>query len=108
MKTIRMPRRMGEITERLPAPQYDQPLIKRTRSQPQHELDVIESDATKKMQSAMKPSLDGASRNETAKKTSTLQLSGNTHVEVESKSLIQKAHELYNNNKSSHTVEKKQ
>ena len=23
MKTIRMPRRMGEITERLPAPQYD-------------------------------------------------------------------------------------
>ena len=108
MKTIRMPRRMGEITERMPAPQYDQPLIKRTRSQPQHQLEVIESDAAKKMQSAMKPSLDGSSRNETAKQTSTLQLSGNTHVEVESKSLIQKAHELYNNNKSSHNVEKKQ
>ena len=26
MKTIRMPRRMGEITERLPAPQYDNQL----------------------------------------------------------------------------------
>ena len=23
MKTIRMPRKMGEITERMPAPQYD-------------------------------------------------------------------------------------
>ena len=25
MKTIRMPRKMGEITERMPAPQYDLP-----------------------------------------------------------------------------------
>jgi len=32
MKTIRMPRRMGEITERLPAPQYDGPTFKRTNS----------------------------------------------------------------------------
>ena len=36
MKTIRMPRRMGEITERLPAPQYDNQsaAVKRTVSQP--------------------------------------------------------------------------
>lgn len=36
MKTIRMPRRMGEITERLPAPQYDtqSAAVKRTVSQP--------------------------------------------------------------------------
>ena len=32
MKTIRMPRRMGEITERMPKPQYDQPVFKRTNS----------------------------------------------------------------------------
>ena len=34
--TIRMPRKMGEITERMPAPQYDQPspAIKRTNSMP--------------------------------------------------------------------------
>ena len=36
MKTIRMPRRMGEITERLPKAQYDEPTptIKRTNSLP--------------------------------------------------------------------------
>ena len=36
MKTIRMPRKLGEITERMPAPQYDQPspAIKRTNSMP--------------------------------------------------------------------------
>jgi hypothetical protein len=34
MKTIRMPRRMGEITNRLPEPQYDKPTFKRTNSQP--------------------------------------------------------------------------
>lgn len=36
MKTIRMPRKMGEITERLPKPQYDAPTptIKRTNSMP--------------------------------------------------------------------------
>jgi len=42
MKTIRMPRRMGEITERMPAPQYDTATngsaIKRTTSQPQMPL----------------------------------------------------------------------
>lgn len=43
MKTIRMPRRMGEITERLPAPQYDQPTYKRTKSQPSSALDAIEN-----------------------------------------------------------------
>jgi hypothetical protein len=43
MKTVRMPRRMGEITDRLPAPQYDQPLIKRTNSLPQMQLEAIES-----------------------------------------------------------------
>ena len=48
MKTIRMPRRMGEITERLPAPQYDQQqqqMVKRTRSQPQSQLEVIDGDS---------------------------------------------------------------
>jgi len=36
LKTIKMPRRMGQITERLPAPQYDndQMRIKRTNSLP--------------------------------------------------------------------------
>ena len=53
MKTIRMPRRMGEITERLPAPQYDStPAFKRTNSQPQIELAVIDSMNKKPMLSA--------------------------------------------------------
>lgn len=38
---------------------------------------------------------------QTPKQRTSLQLSGNTHVEVESKSLIQKAHELYKNNHGS-------
>ena len=84
---------MGEITERLPAPQYDQQqqMVKRTRSQPQSQLEVIDDSASAKLQTASKQKLEVVTRNDTSqtpKQTSTLQLSGNTHVEVESKSLI--------------------
>ena len=98
MKTIRMPRRMGEITERMPAPQYDNEPLKRTRSQPQSQMEIIDSEGNKPVSTA-KPRLDGpnsssASRNstigvsQTPKQTTSLSLSGNSHVEVESSSLI--------------------
>lgn len=42
MKTIRMPRKMGEITDRLPAPQYDDHKpIKRTNSMPAGLAEVV-------------------------------------------------------------------
>ena len=49
MKTIRMPRRMGEITERLPASQYDQPSFKRTNSQPNVRLENMDGNLGKKL-----------------------------------------------------------
>ena len=68
MKTIRMPRRMGEITERLPAPQYDQQqqMVKRTRSQPQSQLEVIDDSASAKLQTASKQRLEAVTRNDTS------------------------------------------
>jgi serine/threonine protein kinase len=47
MKTIRMPRKMGEITDRLPKPQYEAPTpkIKRTNSMPSG---LAEADAASK------------------------------------------------------------
>lgn len=93
MKTIRMPRRMGEITERLPAPQYDQVPFKRTNSQPQLKLDAIDADSNKKklLQSASKPAAHHSVRHSMvdSKTPSMSQLNlGNQMVEVESKSLI--------------------
>jgi hypothetical protein len=42
MKTIRMPRHMGDITERLPGQQYDShPKIKRTNSHSSPKLEKI-------------------------------------------------------------------
>ena len=111
MKTIRMPRRMGEITERMPKPQYDQPAFKRTNSQPQmRSSEALDSESAKRnLISATKNGLNAkngsySTRNQSAvapgtdssKQTSSLNLGGNQVVEVESKSLIQKAHELYN------------
>ena len=54
MKTIRMPRKMGEITERMPAPQYDQPspAIKRTNSMPSG---LEEADKSKALTEKKKP-----------------------------------------------------
>ena len=93
---------MGEITERLPAPQYNAPAFKRTNSQPQMKLDAIDSDgpaaikggalsAAKSRPSA--PANGGRSApnevvSNTPKSLSSLALGGNQHVEVESKSLI--------------------
>ena len=114
MKTIRMPRRMGEITERLPAPQYDQPTFKRTNSQPQMRLDAIDTNVHKKLitssESKTRPSApaSGAARNTDVNQTSKLNLGGKQIVEVESKSLIKKAHELHNIINSQKPSEKKQ
>lgn len=97
MKTIRMPRRMGEITERLPKPQYDQPVFKRNNSQPQMKLDAMDTGNAKLMHSASKANgMRHKDESQTPKDTQSLNLGGRV-VEVESKSLIQKAHELYNN-----------
>ena len=106
MKTIRMPRRMGEITERLPAPQYEQTNLKRTNSQPQMKHEEIDSKNIGLSSSASKagrPQLTSLGNRNTVdagvnakQQLSQLNLN-NRVVEVESKSLIQKAHELYNN-----------
>ena len=53
MKTIRMPRRMGEITDRLPAPQYDSVPFKRTNSQPNISTETVDGES-KKLLSAQK------------------------------------------------------
>lgn len=109
MKTIRMPARMGQITERMPAPQYDEPTptFKRTNSQPQLGQSTMETnDVGKKFQMLsankardvqLQPAPSG-NRNAVGHMSS-LNLGGNSPVEVESKSLIQKAHEMYNNSK---------
>ena len=93
MKTIRMPRRMGEITDRLPAPQYDSVPFKRTNSQPNISSETVDGE-NKKLLSAQKarPAPPSAN-NRNADKPHMSQLSlGHQVVEVESKSLIQKAH----------------
>lgn len=69
-----MPRRMGEITERLPAPQYDQPTaLKRTRSQPSSQLEVIDdNNLASKVQSASKPGTRNHETSQTPKQTASL------------------------------------
>ena len=63
MKTIRMPRRLGEITERMPAPQYDQPSFKRTNSQPQTKLEVIDTESGKKLMTGSKATRVSVAKN---------------------------------------------
>ena len=60
MKTIRMPRRMGEITDRLPAPQYDSAPFKRTNSQPNITTQNADGE-NKKLLSAQKSRQSAAS-----------------------------------------------
>lgn len=50
LKTIKMPRRMGQITERLPAPQYDtdsSTRIKRTNSLPTNSARLLQAEVKK-------------------------------------------------------------
>ena len=94
MKTIRMPRRNADVKSKLPKAQYDKPVFKRTNSQPSLGMESVTEITSRQINSDKIANEKDRSAN--LKKFSSLNLGNKQAVDVESKSLIQKAHDLYN------------
>ena len=101
MKTIRMPRRMGEVKQRLPKPQYDKPQFKRTNSQPALSANGVSEITSRQQNQVAQTGVKDA--RDAIRNLSQLNLPHKQVVDVESKSLIQKASEI----RSHHRSEKK-
>lgn len=94
LKTIKMPRKLGEITERLPEAQYDkQPSLKRNNSMPAIK-ESRSGDKPPTAESVKRPKLETRSNGSLDREKSPgLSYSNSPNTESKPASLIRKAHE---------------